>query len=210
MEPTIKTGADAILYIGRQLHKDFNLDEPRRREIYEKAFYVFSGSEKALTLGMKPDKGLLMNGDLGVGKTTLMRVMQRLFKDTCRRFKWVSAKDIKDMLDEVKPAEIKLWYGKSLKCDLYLDDIGVGQATHNNYGNQVNLIGELIMDRYELYVSDGFKTHLSTNLLTDISKDQRELTPGLVTVKDLYGDRVLDRMVEMTNLISWTGKSLRR
>jgi ABC-type bacteriocin/lantibiotic exporter with double-glycine peptidase domain len=97
----IKSGASAILVLGREIHKDFNLDDGNRRQIYEQVYYIFTGNILAQSkFRQKPNKGILLIGNIGVGKTTLMRVFQRLFKDTERRFRWVTAMEIKNMLDE--------------------------------------------------------------------------------------------------------------
>lgn len=207
-ETKILTGEDAVMFIGKKYFGEkFNLDEGRR-EKYEKAYFVFSCTDpKAEYEGMRAKKGLFLTGHIGVGKTTMMNVMQRLFKDTDRRFKLVNCLQIKDMLEECKVAEIKDWYGKNLKCDLYLDDIGLGQVNYNQYGNSINIISELIYERYELFVSDGFKTHMSTNIPTTVPKDA---PANINSIARMYGDRILDRIAQMTNLIEWTGKTLRR
>lgn len=204
----ILTGKDAVMFIGKSMFGEkFNLDDGRQ-EKYERAYFVFACPDlKAEYLRMKANKGLFLTGDIGVGKTTMMNVMQRLFKDTDRRFKSVNCLQIKDMLEECTVAQIKNWYGKDLKCDLYLDDIGLGQVNYNQYGNSVNIISELIYERYELFVSDGFKTHMSTNIPTTVPKDA---PASQNSIARMYGDRILDRIAQMTNLIEWTGKTLRR
>lgn len=204
----ILTGEDAVMFIGKNMFGEkFNLNDGRK-EKYEKAYFVFACPDPDVQyMGMKSNKGLLLTGSIGVGKTTMMNVMQRLFKDTERRFKSVNCLQIKDMLEECKVAEIKEWYGKNLKCDLYLDDIGLGQVNYNQFGNSVNIISELIYERYELFVSDGFRTHMSTNIPTKLKDDAPATQNSLAR---MYGDRILDRIAQMTNLIEWTGKTLRR
>jgi DNA replication protein DnaC len=211
MEQTVKSGAAAIMHLGRLLHEDFNLDDKLRREIYEQAYYIFSGNPLAESkFDQKTHKGLLLIGDIGVGKTTLMRILQKLFKDTERKFRWVTAMDIKNMLEEgLKPAEILEMYGKTFHQDLYVDDIGLGQATFKQWGNVSNIISELIFERDELFVTSKwrYRTHFSSNIKTTINDEEKK--NGKTSIELLYGDRALDRLIQMTNLIIWPGKSLR-
>lgn len=189
--------SDLIVEIGRKHCPDFNLDDPTRRGMYAAVYYCLIGSSKAAEFGLDPRRGILLNGDIGVGKSEMMRVMQQLFLNTRRTFCWVNARHIKAMLRDYSALEILEMYGTSFKNDLYLDDIGIGSESINSWGNVVNIIGEIIMDRSELFVREGFLTHFTCNITTE-------------EIEKIYGDRVFDRMVEMTNLLTWTGKSLRR
>jgi DNA replication protein DnaC len=204
-QPVIRSGRDAIMYIGRQICPQFNLNDERRREMYQAVYYLLVGSDLLVSrFGMQKNKGVLMVGDIGVGKSLLMEVMHRLFKDTERRFKYVNCLQIKDMLEEgASPTEIKSWYGKDLKCDLYIDDLGIGQTVHKKFGNVTNIVAEIIFERDHLFVHENFLTHFSSNLPT--SSDDKTVA----TIEMMYGDRCLDRLIQMTNLFEWTGKSLR-
>lgn len=137
----------------------------------------------------------------------MMRTFQVLFRETARRFRWVNCLDFKDMLeDDLKPSEIKFMYGKAFKCDLYIDDLGLGQTDFRKYGNVTNIIAEILFERDELFVAEGWRTHLSSNIPTTVHPS---LPPEVKSLERLYGDRVLDRIKQLDNLIQWTGKSLR-
>lgn len=211
MEQNQMKASDMILHVGNALKKGFNLNDAVRMAKYRFAFYNLSGNEELRKMGGDPDKSLLVIGDIGVGKTMMMRVMQVLFKDTKRRFKWVEAKDIKDLMEGEEglgTKEIKELFGYGYKGDLLLDDIGVGQVNFKSYGNVTNIIGEIILDRYRLFIEQGYRTHFTSNIPPKYAdKIENDAKPTLLK---LYGDRVLDRLVEMTNLTIWEGKSLRR
>lgn len=202
------------MYAGEKIIPDFNLDDPLRLLNYRKAFHCLSDSPIAADLGMNPKKGLLIQGSKGVGKTDLMRVMQKLFKDTERRFKKVNILEIIDLIrsNDFTEMEIKAMYGKALKRDLYIDDLGFGQVDMNRFGSYVNIVGEIIYEREELWTQEGFLTHYSTNIRTTRKRDENgriledDKRPSLEL---LYGDRVFDRIKHKTNLINWTGDSLR-
>lgn len=157
---------------------------------------LFSKYKEVYDILLKSHKGVLLVGSIGCGKTMMMKIMQRLFKDTDHSFRWVTSKDLKDMLDEMKPLDVMIRYGKGLDMDLYIDDIGI-YKDKNDYGNVVNIISELIFEREELFFEKGYRTHLSSNLI-----------PSLL--EDVLGKRVYDRIVGMCELVSWKTESLRK
>ncbi len=69
------------------------------------------------------------------------------------------------------------------------DDLG----TENNlkyFGNECNVMAEIILSRYDLFISKKLQTHITTNLsATEIEK--------------YYGNRVRSRLREMVNLIAF-------
>lgn len=195
------TGADKIRIIGKELYGElFSIDNEKTYEIYKKVYERFM-----IGLKRKKSKSIFITGSIGIGKTAMMKVIQRLFKDTQRRFKWVSGYELKDLSETLTIMEIKNLYGAGLKCDLYIDDIGFSIDV-KRYGNTVNIISEIIMDRYELFISSGFKTHISSNITASIKNNEKNIP----TIERLYGVRVLDRIKEMCDLITWNGESLRK
>lgn len=194
-------GSEAIQTLGEKLNKNFHLEDERMLSVYRQVYENFiKGLEEN-------NKGILLIGSVGVGKSFLMKIFQKLFKDSPRRFKWINAYDIADFIEYYSVAELKETYGRNLKADLYIDDIGSSNATISKFGNTTNIIAELITERYDLFVSEGFKTHLSSNRVTSLDKKQ---FPTHVTLEDMYGIRVLDRLREMCETIVWKGESLRK
>lgn len=210
MNTNFKSIRSAVIYTGLKFDKNFSLDDPERELMYRRAFHCLCGSDQAEELGMNPNKGILQIGNKGVGKSIMMRVMQVLFKNTPRRFKWVDVFTIADMLKSkvFTEMDVKDMYGRGLKCDLYIDDVGFGNPNVAVFKNEVNIIAEILYERDELQVMEGFHTHMSSNIPTSIPKDA---DADLRSLERLYGDRIMDRIVQMTNLLVWTRKeSLRR
>lgn len=192
----IKSGYDAVMFIGQSLYgSKFCLDD-KRLAIYKD---VYTG------LLQDNPKGFLIIGSKGVGKSTLMRIMQKVFLGTQREFVAVDALKIKDLLDEYSVSEIKSMYGFDLKKDLLIDDIGKGATEIKEYGNTINIISELLFERYDLYIKEGYLTHLTSNIITNTNNTD----VNIVTLEKLYKDRVYDRLKEMTRVINWSGQSLR-
>lgn len=196
------TVSGAIEIIGNELYEGFSIKDEPLRNAYKLAYEtIVADCNKN-----GKSKGLLIIGSIGCGKTAMMKVYQKLFLGQLRGFKMTNGGILKDMLDELSVLEIKERYGYACKMDLYIDDIGVNFNTSNKYGNKVNIISEILMERYDLFISEGWKTHLSTNLLPKL-EDNPNNTP---TIQTVYGSRVYDRIKEMCQLITINSPSLRK
>lgn len=200
----MKSVSEIIKSIGVEMNPNFSIESESLKPVYKKSYEViFSGISKN-----NQSKGLLIIGSIGCGKTFMMRLYQKVFLGSLRGFKIVNSGILIDMLDEVSISEIKERYGYGCKMDLYIDDIGVKYSVSSKYGNKVNVISEILLERYELFVNEGWKTHLSTNLLP--KNDDSNLDESNPTIQSVYGIRVYDRIKEMCALIVFNGKSLRK
>jgi DNA replication protein DnaC len=197
-------GSEAIKIIGKNLYKDFSIDKDPLHGIYKTVYENFISG----LVIEDNSKGVILIGSKGNGKTAMMRIMQKLFIDTQRKFKWVNGSEFKKLMDDYSVSEIMTMYGKSCRMDLYIDDIGTDNTTGiKKFGNETNLISEIIMERYDLFIQTGIKTHLSSNLPTRLDK---AIHPNVATLVDGYGDRVVDRIKEMCETIIFKGESLRK
>jgi hypothetical protein len=69
------------------------------------------------------------------------------------------------------------------------DDLG----TENNlkyFGNECNVMAEILLSRYDLFISKKLFTHITTNL-------------SATEIETHYGNRVRSRLREMVNLIAF-------
>jgi len=200
MVEKILTGQELIKLIGTELYGEkFSIENENVKKAYKKVYDCFIEG-----LNTK-NKGVLVIGNIGVGKSAMMKVIQRLFKDTDRCFKKVNSTELKDMSEELTSGQIKDVYGYELKQDLYIDDIGLFSDV-KRYGNTVNIISEIILERYNLFVECGFKTHFSSNVVAALTNKESTVP----TLEKMYGNRILDRIKEMCYLIDFNGESLRK
>lgn len=158
------------------------------------------------------DKGLLICGVFGTGKTWMMK----LFKTNQRQcFEIVDARELANRYKRLEAAgekisgdEIFLEYGTQKKnavddpsvfyqpfLGLCLDDMG-NEDIKNSYGNKKNLIAELIEIRY-LEKQYGQCFHATTNLTAD-------------QIEQYYGGRVRSRIREIFNFIELPGPDRRK
>ncbi len=127
-------------------------------------------------------KSLLLNGGVGVGKTTIaLLVLPELIKDYYGLIvKCYSASELNEREKEVKA-----------KMLLTIDDIGL-EGVKNDYGNK-SMVLPAIVDRLE---REGGLLILTTNLNAQ----------GL---KDHYGTRCWDRMQDLFDFITIRGEGMR-
>ena len=73
------------------------------------------------------------------------------------------------------------------------DDLGVEPAGRF-YGKDCNVMGEILLSRYELFLNHKIRTHATTNLDSD-------------ELEERYGSRVKSRMRQLFNLVSFDEKT---
>lgn len=156
-------------------------------EILKRLFvYSIDDVERCKEFNLDLDKGILLLGPIGCGKTSLMKVFNHLTheykKYIVRPTREVTAEFIQDGFQVIPK------YGKNFKGYCF-DDLGVEQSM-KHFGNECNVMGEILLSRYDLMKSAKRITHATTNL------NANEL-------EKIYGNRVRSRLREMFNLITF-------
>lgn len=169
---------------------------------YDKVLRYFAGDENC---GLDLNKGLLISGKTGTGKTELMKLFA--VNPNCP-FKVITCRDVTkefmtngtDSLNQYRSLIKNLHRGKSIFGNgewfgICFDDLGT-ESSAKNFGNSLNVMSEIIQDRYDI------KNHKYTHITTNMTAGQ---------IGEAYGDRVQSRMAEMFNIISLEdSKDLRR
>lgn len=180
-------------------------------ELAQKYINYFSSRCKEFypELNDNPCKGLLVMGAVGVGKTMNFRVYQQIYqkiniKIDGRIFPPLhTVNDDTFFIVHVKQIESGLrvegeeYLEKLIKIKkLVIDDLGVDGDDFKDYGTSRNPVIDVISRRYDKMFTDGLVTHFTTNL-------------NSAEIKKKYGDRNLDRIIEMTIKLGVKGKSKR-
>ncbi|WP_240676047.1 P-loop NTPase family protein [Botryobacter ruber] len=180
---------------GKELYGEhFRLHEEDQPLLGKLLSYMIGDREQAERQGLSLRKGILLIGPTGCGKTSLMTLL-RLFTspDECYRVKScreVSFEFHREGYEVIQRFSQGIVWSPSRKPGGYcFDDLGA-ESSLRYYGNMCNVMGEVLLSRYDLFVSQGVKTHLTTNL----TSSEMEKT---------YGSRVRSRMREMFNLVSF-------
>lgn len=191
---------------------EFVLDDDNH-DTFDLLCHYFTGNVEGFTkqarrMGVEEpsiDKGILLAGNFGTGKTVLMK----LFGKNTRQVYFIRpakriAQEYLTSKDKVIPEEYTVPFKNAINdaatfyqplSGLCIDDLG-SESEKNNFGNKVNVIGDLIEARYHDKFTGVF-LHATTNL------SSQELT-------DHYGERVLSRMKEIFNFVELTGGDRRR
>jgi DNA replication protein DnaC len=140
------------------------------------------------------DKGILLTGPVGCGKTSLMNLMRYLLSadlrhrlQSCREVAFEYSRDGHTAIHRYTRGSFS---AKKFDPIVYcFDDLGLENETQH-YGNHCSVMAEILLSRYDYFHSFGMVTHLTTNLnSTEIEKQ--------------YGLRVRSRLREMFNLIAF-------
>lgn len=168
-------------------------------EIFKSLCLYFCGDNRCTTeYGLDLEKGIMLVGPTGCGKTTMMRAFA---SNSYNSFTEVSCRTVADeyslpdtggaaAIDYYsgwKEAYPENFYGQK-QIGYFFDDLGT-ERTKKHYGNEINVMQDVILNRYDNRHLKA-KTHLTTNLSAD-------------DIETIYGSRVRSRMREMFNFITF-------
>lgn len=149
-------------------------------------------------LQVDPLKGLWLAGNMGTGKSTLLRAVKNYCAITAderspnlpRYMVWRHAKDIASGYEE----EGASYLSDLCNIDtLIIDDLGTESLTTMRYGNALNVVEEVLSRRYD--------RKKMTMVTTNFNMDQ---------IKKVYRERIYDRVREMFNVVEFIGPSHRK
>lgn len=160
--------------------------------------YFLQDEEVAASEGIDLQKGIMLRGPVGCGKTALMTVMRSLSPEDykphiipCRE---VAMEFSQHGYDTVIKYSRKAFHPyTNIPRIICFDDLGVELNT-SHWGNTCNVIVEILLSRYDLFVSHKMITHITTNLNSE-------------ELEERYGNRVRSRMREMFNVVAFLPES---
>jgi len=184
----------------------FKITEGNRDAVYSLCLY-FANDSRFLGFGQdfSLSKGIMLMGKPGVGKSHLMNYFMKnphasytipTCKSIVEKFRENWTRDEMSTLEyysKLQPAEFGHAYNQEYLGTCF-GDMG-SEELANAYGNKRNVIEEIIFARYEAGLPFRY-THVTTNLDSDM-------------IEKLYGERLLDRLREMCNVITISGESFR-
>ena len=140
------------------------------------------------------NKGILLVGPVGCGKTTLMNICRFLIPaenrhslKACRDVSNDFAKEGYDSLQRYTKGSFSPYKGEPKTwC---FDDLGQ-EHIMQHYGNECSVMTEILLSRYDYYHSFNMITHITTNLNSD-------------EIQQRYGIRVRSRLRELCNLVAF-------
>lgn len=154
-------------------------------------------------------KGILLIGPIGSGKTRIMQIFSRftMFVQHPKYFKITGIRDVQeqfmlngyDGINEFGKNQVVNEYGirNYEPKNICFDELGIESETVKHYGNEINVIEELMLTRYEMFIERGALTLATSNL------DER-------TIRKMYSQRLVSRFREMFDIVTLTGKDRRK
>ena len=175
-----------------QFGDKFHFIEDDLNNIKKLICYFLKDEVMAATFNIDLEKGILLSGPVGCGKTTLMTLMRNVAQQnnkfilkTCRD---ISFEFIKDGYQTIQ----KYSNGNNSQHEYRnycFDDLGV-ETNLKYYGNECNVMAEILLSRYDMFISNKKFTHITTNL-------------SATEIETAYGNRVRSRLREMCNLVAF-------
>jgi len=164
--------------------------------IYKLLVYAIKDVENAEKYNINLKKGILLSGPIGCGKTSIMTLLNQFIPQTeryimapCREISFEFIKDGYEVIHKYSRNTIHKKANATSLQTYCFDDLGVENSL-KYYGNECNIMAEILLSRYDLFVQKKMITHITTNL-------------NATEIENLYGNRVRSRMREMFNLISF-------
>ena len=175
-------------------NSEFILDKETKENLRRVALWIVNS----------PNKGLLLIGSLGNGKTTMLRTLKAFLNGTgnwvgpiCEASSiWEAERYtyLENLEDENVVRSKNLIYHCKTDKILIIDDLGVENEKCKVFGEERCPLEHVLLHRY----SSDLTTIISTNL------------PSLDVIEKRYGPRLVDRMYETYDRIVFTAESYRR
>jgi DNA replication protein DnaC len=174
----------------------YKINEGDIPTIYKLLIYMIQDAETAQTLNLNLQQGILLSGPIGCGKTSIMQLIKPFALPradyrikTCREIAFEFAKNGYKALQPYSQEPS----GQNRLQGYCFDDLGAEQQI-KHFGNDCNVMAEILLSRYDHYTLNKSLTHITTNLsASEIEKH--------------YGNRLRSRMRNMFNLISFPNDS---
>ena len=165
--------------------KRFSICEKDHGVLKKLIYCVIKDYENCEKLQIDPAKGILLTGPIGCGKTSLMKLLKFIVPHQ-KPYSVIPSRNILFSFNHIGFKAVEDYGNSSYFC---FDDLGV-EPMGRYYGQDCNVMGEVLLSRYELFVNHKVKTHATTNLNAD-------------ELEGRYGNRVRSRMRQLFNLIAF-------
>lgn len=170
-----------------------------KTELYDILTEYFCNSERFNSRGegYSLKKGIHCIGSIGTGKTKAFEVIQEMLRGVeGKYFQIIECRHIVRDYKTSNDSVIDI-YGRDSRKAVCFDELGLEEQGVRVFGNTTNVMAEILTDRYKLFTDKGIKTFTISNL-------------SMSNFEKMYGERLRDRIREMSNVIVVEGDSFRK
>lgn len=181
---------------GRHLYGPrFKLYEQDAPVLIKLLIYFLQDGPLAKAHQIELHKGILVSGPVGCGKTSLMNLLRFLLPapdryciKPCRDIAFDYARDGYEVIHRYNKRSF-IQSMPRLPLTICFDDLGL-EPIVQYFGNTCNCMAEILLGRYDYFISHHMLTHITSNLSAQ-------------EIEERYGKRVRSRMRELFNLIAF-------
>ena len=170
--------------------KNFRLYKEDEPLLFKLCCYYIQDHWACAKMGIDTNKGLLLSGPVGCGKTSLMKLLPYLAPHKTN-YEIIPTRNIVFNFNATGFEVLEKYNDTKNYC---FDDLGV-EPTGCHYTKECNVMGEILLSRYDLFKTKNVKTHITTNLNAE-------------ELEARYGERVRSRLREMMNVIAYDSNSV--
>ncbi|HEY9169448.1 MAG TPA: ATPase [Lutibacter sp.] len=170
--------------------KNFRLYKEDEPLLFKLCCYYIQDHQTCAKMGIDTKKGLLLSGPVGCGKTSLMKLLPYLAPHKTN-YEIIPTRNIVFNFNAAGFEVLEKYNDTKNYC---FDDLGV-EPTGCHYTKECNVMGEILLSRYDIFKTKNAKTHITTNLNAE-------------ELEARYGSRVRSRLREMFNLVSFDQASV--
>lgn len=171
---------------------EFQITEQNKKVL--NAIYDYTNGSGILN----PRKGVLLFGDIGTGKSTMLKILaefQRLYGEgfLIVNTSKLAAEYTTDGMEALNESTWNKSFRGTNPVTRGFDELGRELIPAKYYGSELNIMQHILQIRYDLKA----KTHATTNL-------------NIEELEQKYGSHIYDRMLETFNFIEMKGESFRK
>ena len=186
---------------GKQLlGNHFKIYEEDRTIIYKLIAYFTKDQKMANRGGVNLEKGILLSGPIGCGKTSLMYLFKyiapegnKYYVKSCREVSFEFIKEGYEVITRYSKPRLH----QKRAGTICFDDLGT-ESNLKYFGNECNVMGEILLSRYDSFCHPQLSRRVITHLTTNLSASE---------IEQLYGNRIRSRLRESFNLVAFSNNS---
>lgn len=151
--------------------------------------YIIRDENMCRKMNLDLNKGLLVSGPVGCGKTSILKLIKYLVPYQ-KNYEVIPCRNIVFSFNHIGFKAIEDFGESGFYC---FDDLGV-EPLGRFFGQDCNVLGEILISRHDLLLTKKIRTHLTTNL-------------SATELEERYGERVRSRMKNLFNLVAFRNNS---